>query len=244
MKTHLTTAALLALTLWACKNEETQPPLPFITDPLRADAGCDWAQWGQNWAHTGQSCVAAQGLGTVLGTVVFDPFVPQEVEEAARLFGRDDLFVHYASPLIVGDDLYMAVKSGAYVSCDLPDGGPSPCGFDAWDQQTWTVKHLSWVSGVLTPQQSFASSWKPPPWPIVQGWEPVFQHAVLDQVVWVPGGDGTVIRLDRQLGSPQAINPFSTANPNRFVTGPLVVDADGTLLYNVIELDPTQPESG
>jgi len=38
-----------------------------------------------------------------------------------------------------------------------------------------------------------------------------------------------------------AINPFTTANSNRFVTGPLVVDADGTLLYNVIELDPVLP---
>jgi outer membrane protein assembly factor BamB len=242
MKTYLIAAALVALSFTACKNEETTP-LPFITDPLRADAGCDWAQWGQNWSHTGQSCVASKGFGTVLGTVVFDPFVPQEVEEAARLFGRDDLFVHYASPLIVGDDVYMAVKSGTYVSCN-PDGGPSPCGFDAWDQQTWTVKHLAWVSGTLTPQQSFASSWKPPPWPVVQGWEPVFQHAVHDQGVWVPGADGTVIHLDRQLGSPQAVNPFSTPNPNRFVTGPLVVDADGTLLYNVIELDATQPETG
>ena len=129
MKTDLIAAALLALTLSACKDEpggnDAGPPLPFISDPLRADAGCDWPQWGQNWAHTSRSCVAAQGFGTVLGTVVFDPFVPQEVEEAAGLFGRDDLFVHYASPLIVGDDVYIAVKSGAYVNCNPPGSGES-----------------------------------------------------------------------------------------------------------------------
>jgi len=247
MKTHLTAAAVLALTLTACKDEpggnDGGPPLPFITDPLRADAGCDWPQWGQSWTHVGQSCVAGQGFGTVLGTVVFDPFVPQEVEEANTLFHRDDLFVHYASPLIVGEDLYMAVKSGAYVSC-TGQPPPSPCGFDAWNQQTWTVKHLAWVSGVLTPEESFASSWKPPPWQVVDGWEPVFQHAVHDQVVWVPGAEGTVIRLDRQLGNEQAINPFTSANSNRFVTGPLVVDYDGTLLYNVIELDAASPTTG
>jgi hypothetical protein len=43
--------------------------------------------------------------------------------------------------------------------------------------------------------------------------------------------------------NPQAVNPFTDSNPNRFVTGPLVVDADGTLLYNVIELDALMPES-
>src|ERR1700750_3402533 len=82
MTRHLTIAALFVLGLTACKDEpgggDGGPPLPFISDPARADAGCDWTQWGQNWAHTGQSCVAAQGFGTVLGTVTFDPFVPQE----------------------------------------------------------------------------------------------------------------------------------------------------------------------
>jgi len=244
MKTYLIVAALLALTLTACKDEpgggDGGPPLPFITDPLRADAGCDWPQWGQNWSHTGRACASPQGLGTVLATVTFDPFVALEVEEAARLFGEGALYVHYGSPVVVGDDLYVEVKSGAYVSC----GGqspPSPCGFDAWNQQSWTVKHLAWESGALVPKASFASSWKPPPWQVVGGWEPSFQPVVHEDVVWVAGAEGTVIRLDRQLGDPQTINPFTTANSNRHVTGPLVVDVDGTLLYNVIELDPLMP---
>ena len=214
-------------------------PLPFISDPRRADAGCDWAQWGQNWAHTGQACVPASGFATALATVTFDPFVDQEVAEAGG-----DLFVHYASPLVVGDDLYMAVKSGVYVSCSPPGSGqPSPCAFDAWDQQIWTVQHFAWESGALTPKQKFGSSWKPPPWQVVAGWEPVFQPAVHEQVVWVPGASGTVLKLDRQLVVQQAINPFTDSNVNRFVTGPLVVDADGTLVYNVIELDPLMPQT-
>ncbi|MGZ6079396.1 MAG: hypothetical protein ACXWK4_01185 [Myxococcaceae bacterium] len=226
-------------------GQDAGAPLSFISDPLRADAGCDWAQWGQNWAHTGQACTPAQGFGQALATVTFDPFVPQEIEEAAGLTGRDDLFVHYASPLVVGDDLYMAVKAGVYVSCVPPgSGNPAPCGFDAWDQQVWTVKHFAWVSGTLTPQQSFGSSWKPPPPAVVLGWEPVFQPAVHDQGVWVPAAAGTVIRVDRQLKNPQAVNPFTDSNQNRYVTGPLVVDADGTLLYNVVELDAVMPETG
>ena len=155
-------ALLLVATLTACKDEPgATPPLPFISDPLRADAGCDWAQWGQNWAHTGQSCAIAQGFGTALATIEFDPFVAQEVEEAGRLFGptNADLFAHYASPLVVGDDLYMAVKAGTYVSCNPVNGVvPSPCGFDAWDQQIWTVQHHASVGATLqllteTPQR-------------------------------------------------------------------------------------------
>jgi outer membrane protein assembly factor BamB len=244
MKTYLFVAALLALALTACKDEpggqDAGPPLPFLSDPLRADAGCDWPQWGQNWSHTGRACASPQGFGTVLATVTFDPFVALEVEEAARVFSEGALYVHYGSPVVVGDDVYMEVKSGTYVSC----GGqspPSPCGFDAWNQQSWTVKHLAWESGALVPKQTFASSWKPPPWQVVGGWEPSFQPVVHDDVVWVAGSEGTVIRLDRQLGNPQTINPFTASNSNRHVTGPLVVDVDGTLLYNVIELDPLMP---
>src|SRR5262249_14217714 len=126
------------------------------------------------------------------------------------------------------------------VSC-AGQSPPSPCGFDAWNQQSWTVKHLAWESGALVPKQSFASSWKPPPWQVVGGWEPSFQPVVHPDVVWVAGADGPAINVDRQLGSAQTINPFVTANLNRHVTGPLVVDVDGTLLYNVIELDPLMP---
>src|SRR5215475_6168593 len=226
-------AALAAFLLSACSKDSNQndggqntgqdaghdagPPLPFISDPARADAGCDWPQWGQNWAHVGQSCAIAQGFHTALATVEFDPFVPLEVAEADGLFGRDDLFTHYGSPLVVGDDLYMAVKSGAYPPCSPPgSGAPAPCGFDAWNQQVWTVKHLAWVGSSLMAQASFASSWKPPPWQIVDGWEPVFQHAVHDDVVWVPMAAGTVAHLDRQLGNVQAVNPFNDTNINRY----------------------------
>jgi outer membrane protein assembly factor BamB len=251
MKTHLTVAALLALTATACKdepggNDAGQQPLPFISDPLRADAGCDWGQWGQNWAHTGQSCAAAQGFARALASITVDPFVAQEMAESTGFFGRDGLLIHYASPLAVGDDLYMAVKRGTYTSCPVPgEVDPSPpCGLYAWDEPTWTVEHHAWASGSLQLQGSYASTWKPPPFQAVRGWEPVFQPAVHGSVVWVPGAGGTVVRLDRQLGSETVIDPFGTANSQRYVTGPLVVDADGTLLYNVIELDPVLPSSG
>jgi hypothetical protein len=258
MKTQLTAAALLVLALTACKNEpgggdagppvvtDSGPPLPFITDPVRSDAGCDWGQWGQNWAHTGQSCVAAQGFATALATIPFDPFVPQEVEEAAGLFGRGDLFAHYASPMILGDDLYVAVKAGTYTSCNPPGtlGSPAGCGFESWPTVDWTVEHHVWSGNALSKQQTYTSSWKPPDWTVVEGWEPVFQPAVQGSVVWVPESNGRVARLDRQLGSVQMVDPFTDVDIQRYVTGPLVVDADGTLFYNVVELDQTMPDTG
>jgi hypothetical protein len=256
----LAASAVLALLLTGCHDTPPNPVpdagpgactqdlfdggvLSFIPDPLRADAGCDWPQWGQNWAHTGASCVPAQGFARALATITFDPFVAQEIAEADGAFQRDDLFAHYGSPLVVGDDLYLGVKAGAYVSCQPPgSGNPAPCGYDAWDQQVWTVEHHAWVSGTLTFQQFYASAWKPPPAEVVEFWEPVFQPAVHDQVVWVPSASGTVIRLDRQLGGATTVNPFTNLAPNRYVTGPLVVDADGTVFYNVVELDA--PTSG
>jgi len=261
ISSRLVAHALLTLLVSGCHQTATPHPTPdagpaactedrydggslsFIPDPTRADAGCDWPQWGQNWAHTGASCVPAQGFARALASITFDPFVPLEVAEAQRVFRRGDLFAHYGSPLVVGDDLYLGVKAGTYVSC-LPPGHPVSCGFDAWNQQVWTVEHHAWVSGTLTFQRSYASDWKPPPWQLVRAWEPVFQPAVHDQVVWVPGSSGTVVRLDRQVGGAVTINPFATLDPNRYVTGPLVVDADGTLLYNVVELDAANPVTG
>lgn len=228
--------ALFGLLLSGCSNHPN-------AQVSRADAGCDWAQWGQNWAHTGMSCAVAQTFARPLAVVTFDPFVGQEVAEAAGSSGVPELRVHYASPLVVGDDAYIAVKGGTYLSCSPPGSStPKPCGMDAWDKQVWTVQHHSWVGSDLVFQRSYASDWKPAYWPASGGWEPVFQPAVHDQVVWVPGAAGTVIRLDRQLGNPRLVNPFAPViNPNRFVTGPLVIDADGTLLYNVNEVDPVQP---
>ena len=250
MKTHLTAAALLVLALTACKNEpggnDGGPPLPFITDPLRADAGCDWTQWGQNWAHTGQACVSPQGFGTALAVLTFDPFVTQELAESVAQYGEPALLVHYASPLSVGDDLYVAVKAGTYTSCDPPGtlGSPMGCGLDSWPTVDWTVEHHVWSGNTLSKLQTYTSSWKPPHWTVVKGWEPVFQPAVHGDVVWVPESNGRVARLDRQLGSVQMVDPFTDVDIQRYVTGPLVVDADGTLFYNVVELDQTMPDTG
>jgi len=246
---HLVAGACCCLLASACSsdnnpNPDAGPPLPFIVDPLRADAGCDWMQWGQNWAHTGATCAPAQSLDRSLDQVVFDPFVDLEIAEAEGLFQREGLFAHYAAPLVQGDDAYIAVKAGSYEPCTPPGSRtPDGCGFDGWANQVWTVQHHVWNGGVLELQGTFESDWKPPAWQVVSAWEPVFQHAITQNAVYVPGAGGTLWKLDRSLGSPQQIDPLAPFNANRYVTGPVVVDADGTVFYNVIELAPLNPLS-
>lgn len=211
--------------------------LPFIVDALRSDAGCDWTQWGQNWAHTGMTCTPAPGLSNTLAVVVFDPFVDQERGE-----GGGDLLAHYAAPLVIGDDAYIAVKTGSYVSCDPPGSHtPAPCGLDSWNLQTWTVQYRSWIGSTLTLQNALVSEWTRPPWEAVEGWDPVFQPAISGSSLWVPDVAGTVLKADRKTLAATRVNPFGDLDPNRYTTGPLVVDADGTLLYNVIQLSATMP---
>lgn len=237
--------SFLVLAALGCSSSTPTSELPFIVDPARSDAGCDWTQWGQNRAHTGVSCTPAQGLSTTLAVIVFDPFVDQELAEADGFFGSDDLFTHYAAPLVIGDDAYISVKTGSYVNCSPPGSGtPVPCGFDNWNSQIWTVQYRSWLGSTLTLQNTLTSDWSRPPWEAVQGWEPVFQPAISGNTLWVPGAAGTVLKADRKtLSSFTRVNPFSNLDPNRYTTGPLVVDFDGTLLYNVVELSPTMPAS-
>jgi hypothetical protein len=225
-----------------CSSSTPTSELPFIVDPARSDAGCDWTQWGQNWAHTGMTCAPAQGFAQSLAVVVFDPFVDQEVTEAQNFLGSPALYTHYAAPLVIGDDAYISVKAGSYLNCDpSTPGEPAPCGFAAWNMQVWTVQYHSWSGSTLALQKTLTSDWKPPPWEAVDGWEPVFQPAVSGNILWVPGASGTVLKADRKTLAFTPVNPFGTMDPNRYTTGPLVIDADGTLLYNVVQLSPTLP---
>ena len=78
---------------------------------------------------------------------------------------------------------------------------------------------------------------------MVGAWEPVFQHAMTQDAVYVPGAEelcgSSTAHSDRSSASIRS----ARLDPNRYVTGPLVVDADGTVFYNVIELAPLNPLS-
>src|SRR5437870_1153207 len=67
-----------------------------------------WFQFGGNPGHTGNAAVVAQPLARVLADIIHDPFVPWEIQA-----GSGDLYVHYAAPLLDGDDVFMSFKAAA-----------------------------------------------------------------------------------------------------------------------------------
>lgn len=200
-----------------------------LAGPLVAQ---DWPQWGGGPGHAGSTAAVAQPLQKILANIVYDPFVEAEKAEA-----NDNLDVHYAVPLVEGNDVYMTFKTGSYVPCNPPGSGvPVPCGSTAWDSQIWNVKKLTWQSGVLTEVWTFQSDWKPEPVDLAV-WEPVFLPVLAGGYLYVPGLGGTVFRVSKSSGSGvERINPFSNIDPALFVAGGLAAGGDGSIAYNVVGL--------
>jgi len=183
----------------------------------------DWSQWGGNARHTGQAAVAGQPLTARLADVVYDPFVGQEVND-----GNGDLFVHYQTPLIDGNDVFVEFKSGTYSSND-------------WNTQTWGVRKLSWVNGRLQQQWEATSDWKPEPRGGVF-FEPVFHAALRADALFMPDAGGAVLEIDRATGLLiRKIAPFLPFSQNTFVAGPVVIDPSDNVYYDAIQLNQFNP---
>src|SRR5262245_9199353 len=194
---------------------------------------CEWTQWGQSPSHDGQVCVAGQRNLRMLARLVVDRFAAQETAET-----NGQLLVHYPAPLLDDEGgVFVMEKGGTYVSCDPPGSGqPAPCGPAARNQQVWMQRAYEWQHGQLVPRWTFASDWKPIPTP----WEPMFQAAMGDRWIDIPGAGGTVFQVDKRNGSTnRRINPFGDIiDPLTWVSGGLTLDDDGNLFYNVIQIDP------
>lgn len=222
---------LLALALTACDPESA-----------RTFEDCNsWRQWGNNASHAGASCVRGQPLEAMLSDMVYDPFTEQEIADA-----RGALIIHYQTPLIDGDDLYMMTKRGSYTPCTVFSSGPfcnSPDQLyrrhsQVWAEQLFTIA----ADGTLTLQWTFDSDWKPVPGIF---FEPMFQPALSGDLIAIPGGGGTLWELDRRSGSVvRRVQPFGNAvDPDLYVAGGLTVASDGTIYYNAVKLDHTQPNA-
>ena len=189
----------------------------------------NWPQWGHDQVHTGASTETGQNLNTILADIVYDPFVEQE---KAPGNGDGDLLVHYQTPLVDGNDVFMEFKTGTYTS------------LVTWETQTWNEKRLRWMGGNLVEQWNFQSDWKPVPFnPAGPSWEPVFHAALAGNFVFVPGAGGTVYKVRKSNGTVVAqYNPFGTSiDPKIFTTGPITADSAGNVYYNVLKLNQNNP---
>jgi len=185
----------------------------------------EWPQWALNAQHVTQSNVLGQSLNRNIVNIVYDPLVPAEQAAALPVYGSADLLVHYQAPLVDGNDVYMMAKSGTY-------------SFNDNSTQTWSETKFTWANGTLNQAWQFTSDWK------AAGnqndfWEPVFHPALANGSLYIPGFGGTIFRVNKLTGTSVRINPFSTngqLDGSKYEAGSLTVDAQGRVLYNVIQL--------
>ena len=192
------------------------------TLPLSAQ---DWSQWGRTARHDNASAAIGQPLDRIASRLVLDPFAG--AEQAAS---DGDLYVHYSVPLIDGNDLFVVQKSGTFSDPNR------------WESQIWNVTSLRRSGSTLDQRWTRATDWKPVPHQ--DGlWEPVYHCALTTDAIWAPGAGGTIDKIDRRDGALiRRFNPFgASVDPTIFVTGPPAADAAGSILYNVVRLDPSNP---
>jgi len=148
---------------------------------------------------------------------VVDPFVQEEMD---RYGGR--LAVHYQTPLIENDAVYMEVKTGHW-SQD-------------WSTQSWSESAMKWTDGQLVTAWSYPSEWVPPPPGPDRGWEPEFQPAAVAGYLYLPGPRGSVDKVAAATGWRTArIAPFHD-RADVYVAGPLVAASDGRIYYTVVSV--------
>src|SRR5260370_446183 len=105
-----------------------------------------WGQWGRDPSHYGNVNVAGQTGSNIQAQIVYDPFVSKE---QAGPYAQDGLLVHYQTPLVDGNDVFMESKTGQYSN------------IKAWTVPTWRENKFTWVNGQLTLQRTHVNGWKP-----------------------------------------------------------------------------------
>src|SRR5947209_11069956 len=219
MRTSRLVPIALVLAAIACSSDSPSGPRP----QLDCSAVTDWTQTGRTAEHAGTVCASGVPFSGT-STFVLDRNLPLETAEAGGA-----LLVHYQVPLVVGDEVYAAVKGGTYTSCtDHKKHLPFPCGPDAWNTQVWNEQRFVWQGNQLVASWIVPTDWKPPPnrgsapsTAQLGGWEPQFHAVISGNSLWMPAGSGGVMQVDRVTGQVLGtIRPFG-ADTGVFVAGPL-----------------------
>lgn len=192
-----------------------------------------WPQMGHDPQHGSAVNNLGQPLHRILQDIIYDPFVQAELDDSGG-----DLLVHYQTPLLDGNDVYMEFKGGTFTTALQ------------WETQDWIEKKLTWQGGNLVTAWSYTSSWKPVPFASLNTgvgpfWEPVFHPVMAGNYIYVPAAQGKVVKLRKSDGSVAAtINPFPPTTSNAtdtFVASPLSADQNGNIYYNAIRLSHSNP---
>ncbi|MBF5042429.1 hypothetical protein FGE12_08455 [Aggregicoccus sp. 17bor-14] len=226
--TSATAALGLLVATSACMSDE-----PSTGDKVPAPAPLtQWTQVGGDSSHRGVIDAVAKRPARILADVVYDPFVGQETDP---LTTDGDLLIHYQAPLVMGDDVYTEVKSGAYTPCQ---SSPASCSAADYDSQVWNESYFKWVNGQLVHQWDYASDWKPI---VGVGFEQMFHAAAFGDFLYVPGAGGALHKVDRHSGAlvKRLVPPSVGAKAH--VAGPPAIDGAGNVFYNVVQLDLTNP---
>jgi hypothetical protein len=208
---------LVAVAACGGRIADTDSTIPGVVDESLL-AGPAWPEWGQNAQHAGSLGVVGQPFKTTYLNYTYDPLVPTEVAD-----GFGDLSVHYMTPLTESDAVYMETKSGTYTP-------------DTYATQTWGVVKFKWISGKLVQQWHVDTDWK------ALGnqndfWEPVFHGALANGYLYVPGANGTILKLNKSDGSlVSRINPVANSDSNTYTVSPITTDSAGNLYYTVLRM--------
>jgi hypothetical protein len=170
-----------------------------------------------NAQHTGTPGVAGQNLNRILASVVYDTTIADELTAA-----DGDLLVHYQVPLIDGNNVYMEFKTGTL--------NPNTGDFSTLN---WGETGFQWQNSQLVQIWSYQSDWKAPG-NLGDFWEPVFHATLANGAIYLPGANGSIIKLNKTTGAFIArISPFGT-DPDTYEAGPITVDGNGNLFYNAV----------
>ena len=185
-------------------------------------ASAQWSQFGGNPRHTSNTTTtSAQPMARVLADVVHDPEVSYELQ-----VGAGSLNVHYATPLLDGDDVFMTFK------------GPLSSAPPLWD---WSVHRLHWENGKLVDKWTATLDYQPVP-SRAGLWEPVLQPVIANGFIYAPAYGGSLQQIDRNSGRIVArINPFGALDAFTFVSGPPAVDSSGNVFYTAFRMQSGNP---
>jgi hypothetical protein len=180
-------------------------------------ANAQWSQFAGNPKHTGNTDVSAQPFGRIMADFINDPLVPSETDA-----------IHYAVPLLDGDDVFMGFKDELIV-------GPFP------GISTWGVTRLHWENGKLVQKWLAGGDWAPVP---LATWEPSMQPVLANGFVYMPAGGATLLKIDRNTGATIGrINPFATVDYTTFMSGPPTADAAGNIVYGAFRVNLSAPST-